>query len=629
MNRPVEALRSLERSIELNDNRAVYRSRLLLDEDLAARGASLGRVYDELGFPQLALTQGWQSLRTDSANYSAHRMLADSYRALPRHEVARLSELLQSQLLQPVNISPIQPHLAEPELLILDGAGPAETSLNEFNPLFVRDRLTLQLSGLAGENDTFGDEVVLSGIRGPFSFSVGQFHYQTDGFRPNNDLDQDVYNAFLQLTLSPGTSLQVEGRGSSTDRGDRAVRFLPDDFLPNERHERDVWSVRVGGHHRFAPGSDLIASLSYTDSKETLRDENPVLDIDDTTEEKAVLVEAQHLFRGRLFDLVSGAGYLGGDRDETETLQFVGDPSPPSTTSEESDIRYANLYAYSHVTYPKTVTWTLGLSADFIEDGSVEREQINPKFGLAWDIFSGTTLRGAVFRASSRPQISDRTIEPTQVAGFNQFFGTQFGEADFPGTNAWRYGVAVDQKFAPTLYGGVEFSKRDLTVPGEVSTPEGTTALEEDWDEYLGRAYLYWTPYRWIAASAEYQFERLERGELLGAGTGILEADTHRLGLGVTLSHPSGFSLGIRANYIDQEGQFVPRVFEPGESTRGSDQFWVTDLWVRYRFPKRRGFITIGAQNVFDEKFQFQDTDPLNPLVEPERMVYVRLTLSF
>ena len=30
-NRPVEALRNIERSIELNDNRAVYRSRLLLD----------------------------------------------------------------------------------------------------------------------------------------------------------------------------------------------------------------------------------------------------------------------------------------------------------------------------------------------------------------------------------------------------------------------------------------------------------------------------------------------------------------------------------------------------------------------------------------------------------------------
>ena len=41
-NRPVEALHNLQKAIELNDNRAVYRSRLLLDADLAARSASLG-----------------------------------------------------------------------------------------------------------------------------------------------------------------------------------------------------------------------------------------------------------------------------------------------------------------------------------------------------------------------------------------------------------------------------------------------------------------------------------------------------------------------------------------------------------------------------------------------------------
>ena len=39
-NRPVEALQDLQKAIELNDNRAVYRSRLLLDSDLAARSAS-------------------------------------------------------------------------------------------------------------------------------------------------------------------------------------------------------------------------------------------------------------------------------------------------------------------------------------------------------------------------------------------------------------------------------------------------------------------------------------------------------------------------------------------------------------------------------------------------------------
>ena len=103
-------------AIELNDDRAVYRSQLLLDSDLAARSASLARIYSDLGFQDLALVEGWKSVNTDPADYSAHRFLSDSYSVLPRHEIARVSELLQSQLLQPININPVQPHLAESNL---------------------------------------------------------------------------------------------------------------------------------------------------------------------------------------------------------------------------------------------------------------------------------------------------------------------------------------------------------------------------------------------------------------------------------------------------------------------------------------------------------------------------------
>ena len=56
-NRPVEALHDLQQAIELNDNRAVYRSRLLLDADLAARSASLGRIYSDLGFQQRVIVK--------------------------------------------------------------------------------------------------------------------------------------------------------------------------------------------------------------------------------------------------------------------------------------------------------------------------------------------------------------------------------------------------------------------------------------------------------------------------------------------------------------------------------------------------------------------------------------------
>ena len=143
-NRPVEALQDLQKAIELNDNRAVYRSRLLLDSDLAARSAAMGRIYSDLGFQQLALVEGWKSVSADPSNFSAHRLLADSYSILPRHEIARVSELLRSQLIQPINTTPIPPSLAESNLFLISAGGPAGLSFNEFHPLFNRDGINFQ-----------------------------------------------------------------------------------------------------------------------------------------------------------------------------------------------------------------------------------------------------------------------------------------------------------------------------------------------------------------------------------------------------------------------------------------------------------------------------------------------------
>ena len=150
-NRPVEALHDIQKAIELNDNRAVYRSKLQLDSDLAARSSSLARIYNDLGFQQRALAEGWNSVNTDPTNYSAHRFLADSYSVLPRHEIARVSELLVSQLLQPTNITPIQPQSAESNLYQISSQGPSSAGFNTYNPLFNRNQATVQASGMVGE----------------------------------------------------------------------------------------------------------------------------------------------------------------------------------------------------------------------------------------------------------------------------------------------------------------------------------------------------------------------------------------------------------------------------------------------------------------------------------------------
>ena len=154
VNRPVEAMHSMQTSIDLNDNRMVFRSRELLDSDRATRGANLAQIYDDLGFDQLAVNQGYASLILDPGNTSAHRFLSDAYIGVPRREIARVSELLQAQMLQDININPVQPSLAETNLSLVTRGGPFKPGYNEYTPLFERNDLQIVSSGLVGSEDT-------------------------------------------------------------------------------------------------------------------------------------------------------------------------------------------------------------------------------------------------------------------------------------------------------------------------------------------------------------------------------------------------------------------------------------------------------------------------------------------
>lgn len=85
----------------------------------------------------------------------------------------------------------------------------------------------------------------------------------------------------------------------------------------------------------------------------------------------------------------------------------------------------------------------------------------------------------------------------------------------------------------------------------------------------------------------------------------------------------------MKATYVDQNGDFQLQGAEENDFVPGDERFWIVDAAVRYRLPKRRGFITVEARNLFDERFRFQDTDPANPQIQPSRSVLVRITLAF
>ena len=227
-------------------------------------------------------------------------------------------------------------------------------------------------------------------------------------------------------------------------------------------------------------------------------------------------------------------------------------------------------------------------------------------------------FRAAGFRTLKRTLVTDQTLEPTQVAGFNQFFD------DINGTSAWRYGAAVDQRFSANIYGGVEVTKGDLEVPYLDFSGANPTAGRVPWQEALGRAYLFWTPREWLALRTEYQYERAQRSEKLADG--VASMDAQRVPFGVSVFLPRGFSASFRATYVHQHGRFEEI---SGAMRSGSSDFALLDLGVSYRLPKRYGIISLGASNLLDRHFDYFDTDRNNPMFQPARAVFSRITLAF
>lgn len=473
-NRPIEALQDIQKSIELNDNRAVYRSKFLLDRDEAARGSSLSRIFETLGFERRAIMETAKSLSYDPANHSAHRFLSDTYANTPRHEIARVSELLQAQLLQPINVNPVQPHMAVADLNIITGTTPSAVNFNEFSPLMERNKPQIVTSGIVGSNGTLGNEVVASMQRDRASVSLGQFHYETNGFRPNNDQNHNVYNGFIQYALTPKLNVQAEVRRRETEHGDLALRFSDNDNKnnhvkknPYDYHRKLIENtVRFGARYAFSPNQDFLFSAKYID-----RDVNITGVAPSHSDRSGYHLEGQHLYRHEIFNTTIGGG--GYQFSEKATLPL-------------QEISRKNIYVYTNINLRPNLTTTLGLSYDlFTNSTSHSTDKINPKFGLQWDINQYVKLRAAWFETTKSELIGQQSLEPTQIAGFNQFYD------DFNATRSRRMGFGLDAKFNGKLFGGFEVSNRLFKSPQDAHFIK----FEED----LYRAYLYWTPHTYWA----------------------------------------------------------------------------------------------------------------------------------
>jgi outer membrane receptor protein involved in Fe transport len=293
-------------------------------------------------------------------------------------------------------------------------------------------------------------------------------------------------------------------------------------------------------------------------------------------------------------------------------LFFSG--GPLATTTIDTSVKQLNGYLYTYLRPHPSVDLTVGVSADRYEDFTVTRDQINPKLGLTWAATPSTLLRAAWFRTLKRALVADQTLEPTQVAGFNQFFD------DINGTDARRLGIGIDQRFGATVFAGLEGSLRQLTVP---------FGAEEQQRERLWRAYGGWMPSERFTLTAQLGVETVSAEPPQAALNRPLQLRTVRAPIEARWFVNERWSASARIQGVWQE-----TVSEDSTRTRTAidERFTLVDLSLSYRLPARKGIVSLEVLNLFDQQFVYQDpyfrsSVPRLPEFLPERTVYLKINL--
>jgi len=547
---------------------------------------SLAQIYRDLNFNSLAQVEAYNSLNKNFTNSSAHRFLAESLKDLSLN--------LASQ------------SLIESNTGTLPNAGPGLASFNEYNSLFLRDNDAWAISTVIGNQQTKGDEIIYSTLFGNTVMNFSQYHYQTAGFRENNDFQQDIFSLFVKSAITPNQNLQFEFKSNDKEFGDLRLRFDPTNLSADRRKIREENSYRIGYTAKLTPNSRFLASFTYLNmigiSNDSFSLLLPPIGLGTVNSSKSGdfntrSAELQYIIKKNDYQMVTGIGNY--HQDQFQVNSFTSDDFVVAgPRSGDLSVNHSNAYFYNDFDF-NSIDFTLGLSADDFDNNTSNTNQVNGKFGLLWDIATNIRLRAAAFRTLKRSLTTNQTIEPTQVAGFNQFYDDPL-KAD-----AINYGFAIDNNLNHNLYIGLEILHRFLDIPRD----SPSSIFIERQKEYLDRFYLNWVINNNFSFTASYEFEEIKREiQKISAGNIPSKVLTKYVPLKLTYINKKQIFTGITATYVDQQVA-QPSQITPLVLLDNADDFWILNFELGYRLPHRYGVLSFLINNVVDKKFSFQDVN--------------------
>jgi hypothetical protein len=669
-NRINEAVRELERSIQLNSNRQIYRSSLLLDQDQAVRSANLAAIYQDAGMIDWSVYEASRAVSYDYANYSAHLFLANSYDALRdpslinlRYETPTFNEYLLANLLAPVG-----------------GALLSSLAYDQgYTRLFQKNSLGFASATEYSSDGSWDQAATQYGIVDDFSYALDATWRSNRGHRPNNDLEQFLTSAQFKVQLTSQDSLYFLASYSKVKSGD--VRQFYDETqsaLGLRVTEQQEPNLFAGYDREWAPGVHTLFLVARLDDTLMLTDTNAVIRVlqrdqnsnavtnqgefggfgkNYRSEFDAYSAEVQQVEQTPEQLLLAGARYQWGSTKTTSVLtrdphDFPGGIFPTLAQNTATALERVSLYAYAHRQVYDRLRLIAGVSYDRlrfpdnissppINNHEVSSDQVSPKAGFLWSPFEQTTIRGA-FTHSLGGLFYDSSVrlEPTEVAGFVQSYRSLIPESlvgSIPGSHFETAALGFEQRLATSTYISLDAellkSRAHLTTgvfdyqANALTALPSATGQQFEFEErslaltvsqlFAGGGAV-GVRYRISRAELESKFEEIPPSVLAQTDE---RATLQDLTLFALYQFPAGFFAQADAIWRAQENQgYTPPM--PGED------FWQFNVFGGYRFAQRRAEVALGLLNLTGRNYRL---NPLNVASElpRQRTLVASLKLNF
>jgi tetratricopeptide (TPR) repeat protein len=666
-NRNNEAIEDLEQSIRLNDNRAVYRSRLKLDEDLAVRRASLAQIYQSAGLYEISLSEAAKSVSYDYANHSAHLFLAESFNAQRdparfnlRYEAPWFNELLLANVLSPV------------------GAGVLSQTISqqEYSRLFTANRLSLFNSTEVRSDGQIREIASQSGLLGKFAYSLDFDYQHNDGVRPNNELDRFEWYGQFKQQLSSQDSLFVLLKCMDYSAGDNFQHYDPAWASTNLHYTETQAPIALAALHReWQPGmhtSLMVGRLTSEVGQQSgaatfdFWTNNPPPGINWVRMQSFDTMNADSSFTAgigelnQVFQTDRQITILGGrfQAGQVQTSTLLNDSSSPFVaeyygtpvyTGINDSFQRWSLYGYHTHELWDGFRLTGGLAyeslnypANFlfppVTEEHTSQNRLCPKAALQWQLHPRLALRG-MYAQSLGGLAYDTSVrlEPAQLAGFSQVFRSVISEAEVGSVVVPQYevgGLALDWKLPTQTYLGVlgQFIKSDAEQsigifrsdgdfpPPPRATPSATTEnlnYEERslvvWgNQLLGTGWSLGASYRLTDSQLNWFYPEIPADLPLNPNR-TEQALLHIVQARLQYQDPSGFFAAADARWFWQHNQGYggDTIYS---TDRPDDSFTQLDLLVGWRFFRRRAEASVGILNVTGQDYRLNSLTPYSDL---------------